>query len=143
MKPETTKPLVTARQTAEATVSTGNTNQIPTTLGPQLEDPQRVATAKAVPAVLAVASEVVVVAAVVVAATAEINLTTLVEELVAAAITEAKAMRTATSPLMHVVAATLAIKSTRSAVKMLLKQVTATASQPIPRDFATCFFLRN
>jgi hypothetical protein len=102
-----------------------------------------VATAKAVPAVLAVASEVVVVAAVVVAATAEINLTTLVEELVAAAITEAKAMRTATSPLMHVVAATLAIKSTRSAVKMLLKQVTATASQPIPRDFATCFFLRN
>jgi hypothetical protein len=90
MKPGTTKPLVTARRTLEATVSAGNTSQIPTALGPQLEDPRRAAITKVAPAAVAVAAEVVAAAAAV--AAAEVHLTAPAEELVAAAIAEAEAM---------------------------------------------------
>jgi hypothetical protein len=106
MKPGTTKPLIAARQTTEATVSTENTSQTPTAVGPQLEDPCRAATAKAVPATVVAAPEVVVEAAVAVAAAAEAHLTVLAEELVAAAIAEAEATRTSMSPAVHMAATT-------------------------------------
>jgi hypothetical protein len=117
MKSGTMKPLVAARQTTEATVSTKNTSHILTALGPQLEDPRRVATARAALVVVAVALEVVVVAAVVAVAVAKAHLTVSTEELVAVAITEAKATRTATPPAVHVAAMTLATRSTRSTEK--------------------------
>jgi hypothetical protein len=122
-------------------MSVVNTSQIPTALGPQLEDPHRVATARATPVALATAQEVVMATAVAVVAMAEVHLMAPAEELVAAAITEAEATRTATSPAKHVVATTLATGWTRSAVKRPLKQ--ATASPPILQDIATYFFLRN
>jgi hypothetical protein len=65
----------------------------------------------------------------VVAAT-EVHLTAPVEELVAAAIAEAEAMRTATSLATHMATTTLAIGSTRSATKRPPKQATATACFP-------------
>jgi hypothetical protein len=58
-------------------------------VGPQLEDPHKAATARALSAAVAVAPEVVVAAAV--AAAAEVHLTALVEEHVEAAIVEAEA----------------------------------------------------
>jgi hypothetical protein len=91
MKSGTTKPLVAARRTAEATVSTENTSHIPTTLGPQLEDPHRETTARAALLVVVAALEVVVAAAAAVVAAAEAHLTVSAEELVAAVITEAEA----------------------------------------------------
>jgi hypothetical protein len=90
MKSGTTKPLVAARRTAEATVSTENTSHIPTTLGPQLEDPHRETTTRAALLVVVAALEVVVAAAAVVAA-AEAHLTVSAEELVVAVTTEAEA----------------------------------------------------
>jgi hypothetical protein len=133
---ETTKPLVAARQTADATVSAEKTSQIPTTLGPQLEDPRRVVIARVAPAVVAAVLEVVAVA---VAAAAEVHLTVPVEELVAAAIAEAEAMRTATPPAMHVATTTLATGLMRSSIKRLLKEATTIdsrllckTSQPAP-----------
>jgi hypothetical protein len=136
MKPETTKPLVTARKTAKATVFVKNTSQVPTSQGPQLEDPPRAATARAAPAAVAVEAMAVV-------AVAEVHLMAPVDEMVAAAIAEADATRTAMSPAVHVEATMLTTGSTRFAVKRLLKQATAMASQPSLQDFATCFFLRN
>jgi hypothetical protein len=108
MKPETTKPLVAARQTAEATVSVENTSQIPTALGPQLENPRRAAIANVTLAVVAMAVVAVAVAV-------EVHLTAPSEELVAAAIAETEATRTAMSQAMHVAAMTLATRITRSA----------------------------
>jgi hypothetical protein len=72
-----------------------------------------------------VAPEVVMVA---LAAAAEVHLMEPVEELVAAAIAEAEAMRTAMSTAVHMVATTLATRSKRSARNRSLKQATATAS---------------
>jgi nitrate reductase gamma subunit len=84
-----------------------------------------------------VAAEVVAVAA------AEAHITTPAEELVAAAITEAEATRTAMSPAVHVTTTTLAIGLMRSIKKRPLNQATSTASPPTPQDFTTYFFLRN
>jgi hypothetical protein len=74
-------------------VSAGNTSQTPTALGPQLEDPRRTATSKAVPATVVVAPEVVTAAAVVVAAAVGVHLMASVEELVEAATAEVEATR--------------------------------------------------
>jgi hypothetical protein len=104
MKPDITKLLVAAWQMADATVSAKNNSQTPTTLGPQLEDPPRVATAKATPVVAA--APLVVATAAAVAAATESHHMALAEELVAAAITEVEATRIATSPATHVVATT-------------------------------------
>jgi hypothetical protein len=67
----------------------------------------------------------------------------LVEELVAAAITEAEATRTATSPATHVAATMPGTELKRFAAKRLPKQMTATASPPSLLDFATYFSWRN
>jgi hypothetical protein len=139
MKPDITKLLVAALQMADATVSAKNNSQTPTTLGPQLEDPPRVATAKATPVVAA--APLVVATAAAVAAATESHHMALAEELVAAAITEVEATRIATSPATHVVAMTPATGSRRSVAKRLLKQ--AAVSRPVPSDFAICCFLRN
>jgi hypothetical protein len=72
-----------------------------------------------------VAPEVVTVA---LAAAAEVHLMAPAEELVAAAIAEAEATRTAMSTAVHVMATTLASRSKRSARNRPLKQVKATAS---------------
>jgi hypothetical protein len=106
-----------------------------------LEDPPRVATAKAAP-VVAAAPLVATMEATVTAA-AEAHHMALVEELVEAAIVEAEATRIATSPTTHVAATTPATRSRRSVANRLLKQATATASPPTPRDFVICSFLRN
>jgi hypothetical protein len=73
----------------------------------------------------------------------EVHLMALAEELVAAVIMEDEATRTAMPSATHVAATTLAIGSTRSAVKSPLKQATTTVSSPTLQDPATCFFLRN
>jgi hypothetical protein len=117
---------------ADATAAMGNNHQTPTALGPQLEDPPKLATARAVTAV-----------AVVVVAAAKAHHTTLAEELAAATIAGAEATRTATPPATHVAATMPATGLRRFVAKMLLKQATATASPPTPLDFAIYSSLRN
>jgi hypothetical protein len=140
MKPDTMKLPVAARQMADATAPVGNNNQIPTALGPQLEDPPKPATAKVAPTPTAVELVAVMVAA---AASAEAHHMALAEELVAAVITEAEAMRTTTLPASHVAATMPTTGLRRSAAKRLLKQVTTTTSPPTPLDFAICSSSRN
>jgi nitrate reductase gamma subunit len=99
-----------------------------------------VTTTRATSVVVTATLEVVVAAAV---AAAEAHITTPAEELVAAAITEVEATRTAMSPAVHVTTTMLAIGLTRSIKKRPLKQATSTASLRTPQDFTTYFFLRN
>jgi hypothetical protein len=117
---------------SDATASVVNTNKHPTALEPLREDPCMGATA---------------VGAVVVAkgaAVATVPTTTAVEELVAAATAEAKAMRIVTPPATPTEATTPATGSTRStAPKRLPKSATATVSPPTLHDFVICSFPRN
>jgi DNA-binding LacI/PurR family transcriptional regulator len=119
---------------ADATAAMGNNHQTPTALGPQLEDPPKLATARAVTAVAV---------AVAVVAAAKAHHTTLAKELAAATIAGAEATRTATPPATHVAATMPATGLRRFVAKMLLKQATATASPPTPLDFAIYSSLRN
>jgi hypothetical protein len=93
---------------------------------------------------LAEAAAVLVVAtATAEAAAAGAHPTVLAGELVAAAITEAEATQTATSPASHTVATMPAAELKKYVARRPLRQATATASPPSPLDFATCFSLRN
>jgi hypothetical protein len=127
------KLLVAVQRMVDATAPEEN-HRTPTALGSQLEDPPREATPRAA----------------LVAATAEpggggvvtavgAHHTVLAGELVAAAITEAEAMQTATSLASHTAATMPATELKKFVAKSLLRQVTAAASPPSPLDFATCF----
>jgi hypothetical protein len=126
----------------DATVPEENNHRTPTALGSQLEDPPGAATARAAPTE-AMAALVAATVAAAEAAAVGAHLTVLVGKLEVAAITEAEATRTATSPASHVVATMLAIELKRFIAKRLLRQATVTASPPSPLDFATCFSQRN
>jgi hypothetical protein len=102
-----------------------------------------VATSKVVSVAVTVATEVVAAAVVAAVAAVEAHLTAPTKELVAVAITEAKATRIAMSPAAHEAATTPATGLTRSAVKRLLKKVTTTTSPPTLQDVATYLSLRN
>jgi hypothetical protein len=128
-KLDTTRLPVVAWQIVDVTASTENNSQSQTALGPQLEDPPRVATTKATLVVAAAPPVVAMVAAV--AAVAEANHMALAEELVAAPIAEAEATRIAMSPATRVAAMTLATRSRRSIVKRLSKLETARTSSPM------------
>jgi hypothetical protein len=141
MNPGTMKLPAAVQQMADATAPVENNHTTPTALGPQLEDPPRVATAWATPAVAAAA--LVAAMAMTGATTAGDHHTALAEEMVAATIMEAEATRTATSPATHVAATMPATKLKIFVAKRLLKQMTATASPPSLLDFATYFSRRN
>jgi hypothetical protein len=96
MNLDTMKLAATVQHTVDATAPAEKNHTTPTTLGPQLEDPPKAATALAAPAV-AVAALVAAMAAAG-AVTAGAHHTVLVEELAVAATAEAEAMRIATSP---------------------------------------------
>jgi hypothetical protein len=89
MNPDTMKLPAPVQQTVDATAPVKNNHQTPTALGPQLEDPPRVVTARAAPAVAAAALVVATVAAE--AAAAGAHHMELAEELVMAAIAGAEA----------------------------------------------------
>jgi hypothetical protein len=141
MSPGITKLLVAVQQKVDATAPEENNHRTPTALGSQLEDPPGAATARPAP----VEAAVVLVAATAATEAAAVgaHLTVLAGKLVAAAITEAEATRTATSPASHVAATMLATESKRFVAKRPLRQATATASPPSPLDFATCFSQKN
>jgi hypothetical protein len=86
----------------DATAPADNNHQTPTALGPQLEDPPRVTTSRAAPAVAAAVLVAVTAAAGAVAVGA--HHMALAEEPAVAAIAGAQAMRTSTSPVTHVAA---------------------------------------
>jgi hypothetical protein len=106
MSPGITKLLVIVQQTVDATAPWENKHRTPTALGSQLEDPHGAATARAAPA--EAAAVLVAATAAAEAAAVGAHLTVLAGKLVVAAITEAKATRTATSPASHVAAMMLA-----------------------------------
>jgi hypothetical protein len=137
MNPGTIKLPVAIQLMVDATAPVENNHTTPTSLGPQLEDPPKVATVWAVPLEAAVALVAAMVAAG--AAAAEAHHTVLAEELVAAAIAEAEALQTATSLGTHMAAMMPAKQLKRFVAKRLLKQMIVTASPPSPLDFATCF----
>jgi hypothetical protein len=141
MNPGTMKLPTAVQQMVDATAPVENNHTTPTALGPQLEDPPKAATARAVPAVAAAA--LVAAMAVTGVAAAGAHHTELAEEPVAAVIVEDEATRTATSPATHVVAMMPAIELKRFVAKRLMKQMTTTASPSSPLDFATCFSRRN
>jgi hypothetical protein len=124
----------TSRRLADGGRNCSYNHRTPTAPGPQLEDPPRVAI---VQAALAEA------AAALIAAMAAAHHTVLAGELVVAAIVEAEATQTTTSPASHTMATTPATELKRFVAKRLLKKVTATTSPPSPLDFATCFSQRN
>jgi hypothetical protein len=64
-------------------------------------------------------------------------------ELVAAAIMEAEATRTATSPAYHMATMMPAAELKKYVARGPLRQVTATTSPPSPLDFMTCSSQRN
>jgi hypothetical protein len=122
MNLDTMKLAATVQHTVDATAPAEKNHTTPTTLGPQLEDPPKAATALAAPAV-AVAALVAAMAAAG-AVTAGAHHTVLVEELAVAATAEAEAMRIATSPATHVAATTPVTQLRRFVAKRLLKQTT-------------------
>jgi hypothetical protein len=81
--------------------------------------------------------------AVAVEAAMEAHHMVLAEELVAVAIAEAEATRTATLLATHVAAMMPATGLRRSVAKRLLKQAIVMTSPPTPHDFTTCSSLRN
>jgi hypothetical protein len=86
----------------DTTAPAENNHQNPTALGPQLEDPPRVATARAAPAVAA--AVLVMVMPTTGAAAVGAHHMALAEEPVVAVIAGAKATRTAMPPATHVAA---------------------------------------
>jgi hypothetical protein len=118
MNPDTMKLPAAVQQTVDATAPAENNHTIPTAPGPQLEDPLKAATTRAASAVAAAALVGAMAAAGV--AVAGAHHTTLVEELVAAAIAEAESTRTATSLATHVAATMPATKLKRFVAKRLL-----------------------
>jgi hypothetical protein len=141
MNLDTMKLLAEVQQMVDVTTPVENNHTTPTAQGPQLEDPPRMATVRVV-SVVAVAT-LVAVTAVAEAAAAAARHTAQVEELVAAAITEAEATQTTTSPATHMAAMMPATELRRFIAKRLLKQASATISPPFPLDFATCSSRRN
>jgi hypothetical protein len=141
MNLENMKLPAAVQQMVDATAPTENNHTTPTALGPQLEDPPKAATARAVPVV----AVVVLVAAMAAAgaAAAGAHHTARVEELVDVAITEAEVTRTTMSLATHVAATVPTTELRRFVAKRLLKQLTATASLPSPLDFAICSSQRN
>jgi hypothetical protein len=127
MNPDTMKLPVVVQQMVDATAPAENNHRTLTALGPQLEDPPRVATARAASAV----AETALVAATtaVEAAAAGAHRMALEEELVAAATAGVEATRTATSPVTHAAAMMPATELRKFVAKRLMKQTTATASQ--------------
>jgi hypothetical protein len=95
MNPGTAKLLVAVQQMVDVTAPEENNHRTPTALGYQLEDPSRAATVRVAPAEAAATEE---------AAATRAHHTVLAGELVAAAIAEAEATQTATSPASHTAA---------------------------------------
>jgi hypothetical protein len=134
MNAGTMKLPAAVQQMVDATTHVENNHTTPTALGPQLEDPPRATTLRAAPA-----EAVAVLVATMTAAgeaAAGAHHTTLAEELVAAAIAEAEATRTATPLATHVAATMPATELKRFVTKSLLKQMTMMTS---PLNFTTCF----
>jgi hypothetical protein len=132
---------VIAQQMVDATTPMENNHQTPTALGHQLEDPPRVAAARAAPAVAAVVLDAVTATAE--ATAGEAHHMAQAEERVAAAITGAEATRTTMSPATHVTATMPATGLTRFVAKRQHKQATATASPPTLLGFTIYSSPRN
>jgi hypothetical protein len=142
MNPDTMKLPAVVQQTVDATALAENNHPTPTALGPQLEDPPKVATARATLVVAAVALVAAMATAGVAVAGARHMV--LAEELAAAAvIAEAEATRTAMSPAIHVAATIPATKSRRFVANWPLKKMAVMASPPSPLDFTTCSSRKN
>jgi hypothetical protein len=140
MNPGTMKLPAAVQQMVDETAPVKNNHRTSTALGPQLEDPNKVAIARAAPAESAAA--LVAATAATEAAAAVAHHMVLAEEL-AAAIAEAEATRTA-MPLATHMAATMHATGLRKFVATRLpQQTTATASPPSPLDFATYSSRRN
>jgi hypothetical protein len=137
----TTKPEVAVELTTVATVPEGSYWLTPTVLGHRLVDLLMVATVPAVPEATMRLSLIVILAAE--AATTGAPTTGLVGEPRAEATVAAEAIRTATPPVLHVVASTPAKKSKNYDARSPPRQATTTASPPSLHGFAIYFSRRN
>jgi hypothetical protein len=137
---KTTKPQVEVRISV-ATVLEGSYRLTPTVLGHRLVDPLMVATAPAAPAATVRLSLTATLTAE--AMTAEAPTTGLAVEPGAEATAAVEATRTATPPVLHVAASTLAKKSKNYDARSPPQQETTTASPPTLHGFAIYFSRRN
>jgi hypothetical protein len=134
------KPQV-AVQLMDATTLEENSHRTPTVLGHQLEDPLRVVTMLAAPAVVTTLLIMVMLAAE--AATVRAPHTRLAGEPVAEAISEAEATQTATSPVPHAAATMPAAKLKKYDARSPPRHAKMTTSLPYLLGFAICFSQRN
>jgi hypothetical protein len=141
VSPGITKLLVAVQRMVDATAPEENNHNILIVPRHQLEDLLRLVTVRAVPAGATVAPAATTVAAE--AAEAGAPHTVRAGELVVAAIAEAEATQTATSPASCTAAMMPAAELKKYVTRRPLRQATATATQRSPLDFATCFSQRN
>jgi hypothetical protein len=139
--PTTMKPQVAVQRAMDTTELKENYCITPTVLGQRLVDLLRVATAPAVPVVVAVSLLKVMLATEAVAAGAPH--TGLAGEPVAEVTAKVEAMRTATSPVSHAAATMPAKELKKFDAKSPPRQATTTVFPPSLLDFAICFSRRN